>query len=155
VNLSERVERALLQYFARDADDEREFQSLSSVHLAFEPPLEWREYHWSDVDAFYDKENLKAILDQMVMDGLLQVDWANAEIEPSYRVTEQGAYEAVFGLDRYVPSEPTIEPIEVDAIDWTGSRLIYLDNAKWTEVKLAARDIQEATRRINFESFED
>jgi hypothetical protein len=131
VKLSELAETALLQYFTADHDDDREFQSLSTVHLSFEPPTEWREHHWTDVAAFDDKENLKAILDQMVLDGLLQRDWADSEIEPSYRATEQGEYEAVFGLDGYIPSGSSLEPIQVDTTDWTGlAKAVSPENLK-------------------------
>jgi predicted nuclease of predicted toxin-antitoxin system len=154
VKLSERLERALLQYFSGDAEDEREFQSLSSIHLGFEPPAEWLGYHWSDVEAVDDKENLKAILDQMVMDDLLQRDWADDEIEPSYRLTEHGSYEAIFGMEGYIPAEPAIEPIRVDTSTWTGlgknvspaNLQIIKDKAKALQVAIMQSDADFETK---------
>jgi hypothetical protein len=149
VKVSEEMERALLAYFVSDNSDERPFQSLATIFEMVKRPGQWRETFFRDIDGVDDKMHLKVILDQMVIDGLLQIDWA---VPDSYRVTEEGAYESVLGIDGLVPHRPSIEPIEFDSENWTGARMISISAKAWHNVKTAAFELQTKAQSTNFHS---
>lgn len=151
---SERLEKALLQYFAQRDDEGRRFQTLAEISAGFSRPPFWVDEFSSDLGGLQDQSALKAVLERMVVDALLQHDWADSGSD-SYRITDHGLYESAVGFDAFVEVEPSIEPVRVDAESWTGTRLIYVDSGQWKSIRIVARQIQTASRDINYESEED
>ena len=155
MTLSDQMERALLDYFAKDDGDERTFQSLTTIYETVSRPAHWRESFFSDLEGVVDKDQLKVVLDQLVIDGLLQKDWGKDSYEPSYRATEEGIYESVLGLDGYLQQRPSIKPIEFNPDDWTGPQSMLIDAKVWSTVKETALALQLKCRTTNFRSEED
>ncbi len=155
MTISEQMERALLDFFAKDDGDERTFQSLTTVYDKISRPAQWRESFFSDIEGVVDKKELETVLDQMVIDGLLQRDWRDDTFEPSYRATEEGIYESVLGLDGYVLQQPSIKPVEFDASSWTGPQSILIDLKTWLQVKKTVIELQVQCRATNFQSEQD
>ncbi len=104
MNLSDEIEQKLLSYFAND--DSNAFQSLTTIFEKMTRPSKWRESFFSDIDEIDDKEQVRTILDQMVIDGLLQSNWGSRDYEGSYRLTSQGTYEAS-SFNDYVVDAPS------------------------------------------------
>jgi hypothetical protein len=97
----EQVEQAVLQYLNGDSSEERHFRSLTTIFEMVMKPREPR----ADADDLEDevdtKEELRAVLDTMADEGLLESRWGERDYEASYRLTDEGAYQAS-GFDQYV-----------------------------------------------------
>ena len=89
----EQVERLVLIYLSSDLSEDPAFQSLTILfEKAMKPDLPIDGgYEESEVES---KDELRALLDDMVTDGLLENQFAPGDYEPSYRLTSEGMYEA-------------------------------------------------------------
>jgi hypothetical protein len=151
VTVSESMERIVLKYFAIDDGEGRRFQTFKEIAQGLNSQTAWRELFVEEKGVPPEPSALKEILDHMVIDALLQTDWANPASD-TYRITDHGLYESVVGLDALIEIEPSIEPVRVDAETWTGSRLIHIDSGQWTQIRITARHLQTVSRAINYQS---
>jgi hypothetical protein len=180
VSLSNEMEQTLLSYFAND--DSNAFQSLTTIFEKMTRPSQWRESFFSDIDEIDDKEQLRTILDQMVIDGLLQTNWGGRDYEGSYRATDQGRYEAAFDGGPLIQTGETrltdgsdlptdflndpqprdsdppypgrvVEPH--DSTTWTGSQFVLVNATVIVKIKAVALELQAAAYSLNFRSDAD
>jgi hypothetical protein len=153
----EEIEKALLEYFAQSESAARGYQSLTTVLELIDRPKEWQSSFFDRVQGRVDKRRLRVILDEMVEDGLLEVRASDSDFEPFYRATDQGIYEASYPMGNLVEEHDENEDGSVvrDSIDWTGSRLIHVDNEVLLKIKLTSKKLQAAAHRVNYKSEAD
>ncbi|HEY6661920.1 MAG TPA: hypothetical protein VIZ66_03255 [Sphingomicrobium sp.] len=131
------IEQAVLKLLTSDSDDYDSFRSLTTIFESLAEPREKREALFDEFDPMDDdKEALRSVLDQMVLDGLLNAKMDERDYERSYRLTDQGAYEAAFeeptlvtqlrpadAISTSTASEPTLifhPSVQFSSVNWTG-----------------------------------
>lgn len=121
----EAFERAILGYLSNDDNSLKSYRSLTTIFEQFSRPAAWRSSFFDGIDDIDNKEELRAVLDQMEADGLLEKRMGERDYEMSYRPSAQGVYEAA-GFNQLVikdgVDEPTTKPESnpVDSSAWTG-----------------------------------
>lgn len=138
---AEELEDALLAYLAKDDSDEPDFQSLTTIYERL-PQIRLLAQHFPEEDlGLEDKELVRVALDQLVEDGMAEAHWGERDYEASYRVTQDGFYQAVLGFDGLVstaqpergndyarPAAPTHERDALhDSALWTGLKSKVID----------------------------
>ncbi|MFN3775531.1 hypothetical protein [Sphingomonas parapaucimobilis] len=138
------LEDAILAYLAQDGLGARTFQSLTTIYEKLpEARLLASELVESDrgVD---DKEQVRAALDQLVMDEMLEARRGERDYEAEYRITDQGAYETAFPGGALVthsdgttfsdgsryrngPELDREAPTSIDSAAWTGLSRTIVD----------------------------
>jgi hypothetical protein len=140
------TEKAVLDLLSSSSGEEDEaYLSLTTIFEKVAPRLAPHVDSYDFDDDLRSKESLRVTLDDMVADGLLESRWGERDYEASYRITDQGQYEAS-GFDALfaevphnvlttesgeplltedgdfliVQDAPTAPLIEVDTTDWTG-----------------------------------
>jgi hypothetical protein len=103
--VKEQTEQAVLQYLNDDAKETLRFQSLTTIFEKVVKPGQPRADAYDFDDEIESKEELRVLLDQLVQDGLLESSRGERDYEASYRLTEQGVYEAS-GFDQLVAETP-------------------------------------------------
>ena len=101
----EQTEQAILQYLQEDSDENRRFRSLTTLFEMVMRPSEPKTDDHGLEDEIDTKEELRGLLDAMVQDGLLESNWGPRDYEASYRLTDEGAYQAS-GFDQYAAQVP-------------------------------------------------
>jgi hypothetical protein len=148
------LEDAVMAYLAKDDGDNPSFQSLTTIFELLPEASQLTEAQYDD-DEIEDKEELRAALDQLVADGMVESRAGERDYEKSYRISQDGFYQAVLGPEALVSvaGEASSEPISSTA--WTGSGLIYVDRAVLEEIRRTARKLQVASSQVNYQSIED
>jgi hypothetical protein len=146
------LEDALMAYLARDDADEPKFQSLTTIFELLPESKQLTEEQYDD-DEIEDKERLRAALDQLVHDGMVQSHWGKRDYEASYRISRDGFYQSVIGPEGIVPVYD--EPATADSSDWTGGKLIYIDHRVLSKIRTTAAELRAVARTTNFRSQAD
>jgi hypothetical protein len=154
----QQAEEAVLQYLHGDSDEERRFRSLTTLFEMVMKPREPKANSYDLDDEFDTKEELRTLLDAMVQDGLLESDWGPRDYEASYRLTEEGAYQAS-GFDQYAIETPSSEtspepspPLlseEVGPLDGGEGAALHdtsttIDSSAWTGLTRVTIDARNA-----------
>ena len=127
-------ERSLLAYLSSDLEDHQRYRSLTTIFEQFDRPDQWKSSYALDV-TIDDKESLRSVLDEMVLDGLVEGRMGARDYERSYRLSDQGLYE-VFAEEPLVivelPPQDEAVNLSVDSKQWTGLTDTIIDsrNAK-------------------------
>ncbi len=90
------LEDAVLAYLSRNGSEAGAFQSLTTIYEKLQEAQRLGSELDEDDRGIDDKEQVRAALDQLVMDGMVESRWGERDYEASYRITDQGAYEAAF-----------------------------------------------------------
>ena len=171
----EKTEQAVLQYLSSANQDEYgENRYLSTIFDKVVAPSLPRADAYEQEDYDELKHELGAILNQMVSDGLLESLWGERDYEASYRLTNQGTYEAS-GFDVLVTENgdqivtedgdniaigdmaSTDGPITVNSSTWTGLTRTKIDsrNAKLVSNLISnALDSLSSSEIGNFETMQ-
>jgi hypothetical protein len=119
----EKLERAILEYLSSDDGRSETFHSLTTIYEKIARPYVEKSRYFEKVHEFEDKEHVRTLLDQMVLDSLLEARMGERDYERTYRPTEQGIYERSFE-DLSLVVEPKIEPSSENHVNesalWTG-----------------------------------
>lgn len=134
----ETLERAILEYLSSDDDTITVFRSLSTIFEDFAEPYTENTKYFLDGGEVSKREYIRAFLDQMEGDGLLEARMDEHGNEKLYRVTEQGVYERSFEDLSLV-----LEPVER-----RGDGLIVVDSADWTGLPRAGVLSESAANRL-------
>ncbi|WP_242095610.1 hypothetical protein [Sphingomonas sp. CROZ-RG-20F-R02-07] len=138
------LEDAILAYLSRDDPGAGTFESLTTIY----EKLPEAQRLASDLDesdrGIDDKEQVRAAVDQLVIDGMVESRLGERDYENSYRITDQGAYEAAFpggtlvthsdgttfsdnSSYRISPASDRQEPMSFDSAAWTGLSRTIVD----------------------------
>lgn len=138
------LQDAVLAYLSHNDSEAGSFQSLTTIYEELpEAKRLARELDEDDRDTD-DKEQVRAALDQLVMDGMAESHWGERDYEASYRISDQGAYEAAFPGGALVkhsdgttfsdgsryrngPATDQREPSSFDSTAWTGLSRTIVD----------------------------
>jgi hypothetical protein len=138
------LEDAILTYLSQDGQSARTFKSLTTIYEEL-PEARRLAIEVDESDrGIDDKEKVGAALDQLVMDKIVESRWGERDYEASYRITGQGAYEAVFPGSALVthsdgatfsdgsryrngPETDRQEPMSFDSAAWTGLSRTVVD----------------------------
>ena len=145
------LENALMAYLARDDADRPRFQSLTTIYEKLPERHILTELHQDD-DEIEDKEELRAALDQLVQDGIVETRWGEREYEGSYRITQDRLYDERVSAEGIVPAP---NAPQTDSSDWTGGRLLYVDSLVLGKIRVVAGQLQVASQRVNFQNKSD
>jgi hypothetical protein len=121
----EAAEQAVLKYLQNGNDDDyRAFRSLTTLFEKVMKPTIPIDGGYEEDNEIDTKEELRVLLDGMVEDGLLEVQMGERDYERSYKLTEEGNYEAS-GFDQFVVDDEPQAPISTasfafDSSTWTG-----------------------------------
>ena len=175
----EKVEAAVLAYLS--ADNEDEFgprRSFSTIFDKIVGPSVPRVDGFDEDDELHMKQELEAILNKMVADDLLNSAWGERDVEASYRLTDQGIYEAsgfdvlatesgdplltengeYIEVENLPPQSTDVEgdePIQKKSEDWTGPKLVLTDAKVIRQIRIQASELRELVHSIRFESNSD
>lgn len=149
------LQDAILRYLAQDDSDEPVFQPLTTIYDEFPARLTLITSVPEYERGYEDKDKLRAALDQLVADGMLERRLEESNHETSYRITQDGIYEATIGAENLVTVDGTKKFASTDSLSWTGSKLTYVDLAVLSKIRETARQLQIATRMANFKSQSD
>ncbi len=171
------LERAILEYLSRNEESTDSFHSFTTIFEEVAEPYTRQTTYFKDGGEINRKEYIRAFLDQMVADGLLDSQLGERGYEANYRLTDQGQYEAS-GFDQLTLSSnvltdgsgeplftergdfleaeeiPKDEPITVDSSKWTGLTKTIIDarNAKVVSGLIGkALDCLPESEKGNFE----
>ena len=103
--MNEHTEHAVLEYLNNDSEETLGYQSLTTIFERVIKPGEPRADAYDVEDEIESKEELRVLLDGLVQDGLLESFWGERDYEASYRLTDQGIYQAS-GFDAMVVEPP-------------------------------------------------
>lgn len=155
---AEAIEQAALNYLNSANEDEYgSFRSLTTLFEKIVGPTVPHADSYDLEDEIESKEALRAVLDQMVSDGLLGSRWGERDYEASYRLTDQGRYEAS-GFDQLVsvPANALVtesgEPLTTEDGDYivteeaagTDDAPITVASAAWTGLTQTIVDARNA-----------
>lgn len=148
------LEDAVLAYLAKDDADNPHFQSLTTIFEMLPEARQLTEAHHDD-DEVEDKEAIRTALDQLVTDGMAESRMGEREYENSYRISQDGFYQATLGSDALVSGVESVSSDSVRSAAWTGSGLVYIDSAVLEEIRCTARKLKVACSQVNFQNAED
>lgn len=150
----ESLERAILEYLSGGGESMDSSHSLTTILEKVVEPFTRKTAYFADGGEINRKEYIRAFLDQMVADGLLNSQWGERAYEANYSLTDQGRYEAS-GFDQLAlsPSVLTTESgeplfteegefLEVD--DVAPDEPITVDSSKWTGLSKTVIDARNA-----------
>jgi hypothetical protein len=160
------TERAVLKLLTSAVDDYDDYASLTTIFEKLAEPRGQRDILFNEIDPYDDdKEAVRAMLDQMVLDGLLDAKMSDRDYERSYRITDQGAYEDAFEEPVYVPELKISDAASATAADepslayhapkvrsekWTGLPRQGILSPKATErLKTALRSVDDAVAKAS------
>lgn len=103
--ISEQTEQTILKYLSKDTDEYERFQSLTTIFEKIAKPNQSSAEFYDDDDEIESKLALQAALNEMVQDGLLESHWGERDYEASYRLTDEGTYQAS-GFKDYIAEPP-------------------------------------------------
>jgi len=150
---AEELEDALLAYLAKDDSDEPGFQSLTTIYERLPQARLLAEDFPEEDLGLEDKERVRVALDQLVMDGMAESRWGERDYEASYRVTQDGFYQAVVGIEGLVPTEQPGRGIDyARPAAPTEQREALHDSALWTGLTtkvIDARNAEVVTKLID------
>ncbi|WP_156255885.1 hypothetical protein [Sandarakinorhabdus oryzae] len=158
------IAQAVLAYLVHLDDGAPEYHSLTTIYekiFSDKENLFWSE---DDLNVIDTKEEIRVVLDQMVLDGLLDGNMGERDYETSYKLTDQGIYEgAGFGalITKYTEDAPleqneeSVPLIEFDSVDWTGLAtritedqfLEICDKTKALRVAIVQSDVDYRTQQ--------
>lgn len=118
----EELEKAVLEYFSQEDSFRLGFQSLTTVCELLPEARQLAENQYDDDEVEY-KEEIRAALDQLVLDKVLESRWRDREYEASYRLVQTGTPE----VD---------EPAAIDSALWTGLAKTRIDARNAKQVSL-------------------
>ena len=171
-----KFEAAVLAYLSTDNEDEYgPSRSLTTIFNKVVGPSVPRADSFDEDDELHMKMELEAKLNQMVADGLLNSSWGERDVEASYRITDQGIYEAsgfdvlaaetgdplltengdFIEIENPTPASSDLEPVRVKSEDWTGKELVLTDAKVIREIRIKAQELQKVVHSIQFESNSD
>ena len=148
---TEDIERAVLKLLTADVDDYDRYTSLTTLFEKLAEPRGQRDILFNEVDPYDDdKEALRTVVDQMVLDGLLEARMGDRDYERSYRITDQGTYEEALeepayvaelqasdAVSRSIADEPTLTyrpPRPMHSASWTGLTNVRIDARNATTI---------------------
>ena len=147
----EKIEQAVLRYLSSENKDEYGQQRyLTTIFDKVVVPSLPNADGYENEDFDQLKHELSVILDQMVADGLLESRWGERDYEASYRLTDQGTYEAS-GFNVLVTEDgDSIVAEDGDFIVTNGQdgaskdRPITVDSSTWTGLTRTKIDARNA-----------
>ncbi|MBN2128930.1 MAG: hypothetical protein JW741_05510 [Sedimentisphaerales bacterium] len=145
---------ALLAYLAQDDTDKPEFQSLSRISLNAHNIEDQRDVYDTG-DFAITMDQIRSALDQLVLEGFAESFRGERDNEASYRISQDGYYQAAVDSGQIQPTRDETEPAVVSAEAWTGSRRIYVDSGVLAEIRKTSKQLQVASRNVNYLSEED
>ena len=155
----EATEQVVLKYLSAADDDENgQFRSLTTLFEKVIGPSLPHADGYDVEDEIESKDALRALLDQMVSDGLLESRWGERDYEANYRITDQGSYEAS-GFDQLVSDQQSNalltesgDPIVTESGDFivledvADAEVIHItvDSSAWTGLTKTIVDARNA-----------
>lgn len=142
----EATSKAVLKYLSSNDEVEVDgFRSLTTIFEKVVGPFIPHADSYDLDDEIESKETLRALLDEMVTDGLLESHWGERDYEANYRITDQGSYESA-GFDQLIVDLPANvlttesgEPLTTENGDFLTvedevgeAPRISVDSATWT-----------------------
>lgn len=146
----EAAEKAVLKFLQNDGQNDDDatgtFHSLTTLFEKVMKPSIPIDGGYEEDNEIDTKEEFRALLNSMVEDGLVESRMGERDYEQSYKLTEEGHYEAS-GFDQLVLEEQnnTVSqpPLSVDSEKWTGPRRIVIDQKIIAQAKHQAKQLRK------------
>jgi hypothetical protein len=152
---AQRLQEAALAYLAENDSDEPDFQSLTTIYEKLPARLALLTSVPEYERGLEDKEKLHVALNRLVSNGLAERRWVEERYDPSYRLTQDGYYQASIGATALV-ADPTQETSSgIDPVAWTGTQLTHVDSGVLAHIRMQCGELRTLVYEMNYRSAED